>query len=245
MTRRTLLRNLLSSMLAVPMLGAYERTLSHAMIEPEDERHINPQITQIICVICGWILFRHRDCHGLWLDVVLRHFTSQRPLGTRRTQFLARLLARRHNLGKKIPAITITMKYEQAVVRCPACIQRLGLKYRFITPVTDVLNHEHRRFGADASDLGIAPRQRSAFNVEIKRNRNANRASRILRVYTHHQQQTQQTPQRHHTQNFFHDYSFPQIKNDGLHETYLKLACHWVGPAVIATRNRGDEAFFL
>src|ERR1041385_5820252 len=118
------------------------------------------------------------------------------------------------------------MKHEQAVARYPARVQRLGLKHHFITPVTDVLNYEHRRFVTDASDLVIARRKRSALHVEIKRNRNANRSSRILRVRTYHEQQTQQTSHRRHTQNFFHDFSFQQIKKSRAPREYLKLACN-------------------
>ena len=44
MKRRTLLHNLFSSMLAVPMLGAYEKTLGHSLAEPDDERHMRRAI---------------------------------------------------------------------------------------------------------------------------------------------------------------------------------------------------------
>ena len=44
MKRRTLLHNLFSSMLAVPVLGAYERALGHSVIEPDDERHMRRAI---------------------------------------------------------------------------------------------------------------------------------------------------------------------------------------------------------
>jgi tRNA(Arg) A34 adenosine deaminase TadA len=44
MKRRTLLHNLFSSMLAVPVWGAYERTLGHPHAEPDDERHMRRAI---------------------------------------------------------------------------------------------------------------------------------------------------------------------------------------------------------
>jgi len=38
--RRTLLHNLFASIVAVPVVGTYDRSWGHALVEPEDERHM-------------------------------------------------------------------------------------------------------------------------------------------------------------------------------------------------------------
>jgi len=45
MKRRTLLHNLFASMVAAPVLGAYERTLGHAVAAPDDERHMRRAVS--------------------------------------------------------------------------------------------------------------------------------------------------------------------------------------------------------
>jgi tRNA(adenine34) deaminase len=44
MERRTLLHNLFSSVVALPVLGAYEKTLGRSYVEPEDEQHMRRAI---------------------------------------------------------------------------------------------------------------------------------------------------------------------------------------------------------
>lgn len=44
MKRRTLLHNLVSSMLAVPVLGAYEKTWGHTVADADDERYMRRAI---------------------------------------------------------------------------------------------------------------------------------------------------------------------------------------------------------
>ena len=44
MERRTLLQNLFSSVVALPVLGAYERSLGHAHSEPDDEQYMRRAI---------------------------------------------------------------------------------------------------------------------------------------------------------------------------------------------------------